>query len=101
MDTLQAGLTSASKEVHEAVGPHADDLQARTKEEMGKLHQWEYHVEEISVSAPANEVEARLRALGEERWDCFDLQSRGESFMVTCKRRPATALSYLKCLSGI
>jgi hypothetical protein len=102
LNSVQASLDSASSKVQQAVQPHANELQIKTKEQVEKLHQWEYLVEEVPLAAgSAGSLEARLQALGQQRWDCFNIQTQGALLQVACKRRPATALSYLKCLSGL
>jgi hypothetical protein len=100
LEAIKKGLGSATSEVHQAVSPRARELQAKTEGEIEKLHQWEYHVEEFSASRSATDLRDRLAHLGEERWDCFSLVPHETDLRITCKRRPRTALSYFKCLSG-
>jgi hypothetical protein len=101
LDSVQAGIASASKEVEQRVLPHAVDLHVKTREQVEKLHQWEYLVDELASTASSGpELAARLQSLGDQRWDCFNIQTAGTALRITCKRRPATALSYFKCLAG-
>jgi hypothetical protein len=89
LNSLLNSLEGATSGVQNAVAPHAGALQERTKEEVEKLFQWEYRV-------------IQLAKLGAEGWECFHIASQtADSTRITCKRRPKSALSYLKYLPGL
>jgi hypothetical protein len=88
--------------VQNAVAPHADAIQNRTKEEVEKLFRWEYRVVELPSTISSAELELQLSNLGDEGWECFDLAHRpADVTQITCKRRPKSAISYLKYLPGL
>ena len=102
LNSILNSIEGARSGVQNAVGPHADALQNRTKEEVEKLFRWEYRVVEVPSSATSPDLEAQLSVLGEDGWECFDLVQRpADMTRITCKRRPKSALSYLKYLPGL
>ena len=101
LNSILNSIQGASATVQQAMRPHTDAAQQRTKEELEKLFRWEYRVVEIPLAASSGELEARLRDLGAENWDCFSIILNGDLSRVTCKRRPASALSYLQYVPGL
>jgi hypothetical protein len=102
LNSLLNSIEGAKTEVQEAVAPHADAVQARTKEEVDKLFRWEYRVVEFPAEISSLELEAKLGELGDDGWECFHFGSIGSSVSrVTCKRKPKSALSYLKFIPGL
>ena len=102
LHSILNSIEGATSGVQDAVGPHAGALQARTKEEVDKLFRWEYKVVEVSTSIQTAELETQLGALGAEGWECFDLQPQPSNVTrITCKRRPKSAISYLKYIPGL
>jgi hypothetical protein len=102
LNSLLNSLDQATSDVQVAVAPHANAVQARTKEEVDKLFRWEYRVLEVPSETQAPELEARLTKLGDEGWECFDMtQTQTNQTRITCKRRPKSALSYLKYIPGL
>jgi hypothetical protein len=102
LNSLLNSLEGATSGVQNAVAPHAGALQERTKEEVEKLFQWEYRVIEVAANMPATDFEGQLAKLGAEGWECFHIASQtADSTRITCKRRPKSALSYLKYLPGL
>ena len=97
LDTLQGATT----EVQNAVGPHADAVQARTKEEVEKLFRWEYKVVDLPKEQSSAALEAQLQELGSAGWECFSLASIESGMRVTCKRKPHSTLAYLKYIPGL
>lgn len=109
LSQLLAGLgehfQGASGGVQQALGPQGEIIQERTKEEVEKLFRWEYRVVDIDTNLSAQELENRLTELGNEGWECFSIassdQARGQTSRVTCKRRPRSAINYLKLIPGL
>jgi hypothetical protein len=102
LNSILNSIDEARGGVQEAVGPHADALQNRTKEEVEKLFRWEYRVVELPTSTTPEAFEAQLGELGAQGWECFNLEQRpADVTRVTCKRRPKSALSYLKYFPGL
>lgn len=102
LESIKRSIGDATSEVHQAVAPHANELQTATKDEVKKLHQWEYLVDSVHVTPEGTELQTRLSVLGLERWECFSiLPDQQNTLRLTCKRRPYSSLAYLKCLSGL
>lgn len=100
-EELSRRLGISPDEVNAALSPHSEALQAKTKEEMDKLFRWEYRVQDIPSPIPAEEFERRLGELGGDGWDCFSIAQEARSTRLTCKRRPKSAITYLKYLPGL
>jgi len=98
---LNDQLDRASDNVQEAVAPHTERLHAKTKEEVQKLFQWEYKVVDVPATTSASSMEARLNELGEEGWECDSAQNSVSVIRVSCKRKPPSALAYLKYIPGL
>ena len=62
--TIHENLERATEQVREAVGPHSEDLQNLTKDEVEKLFRWEYRVKELSIALSAEEFQEELAKLG-------------------------------------
>lgn len=102
LNSILNSIQGATTEVQQAVGPHADAVQARTKEEVDKLFRWEYRVVEFPTDILSLELEAKLGELGEQGWECFHFGPYSATISrVTCKRKPKSALSYLKFIPGL
>ena len=101
LDNLNEQLDKASDQVQEAVGPHAEQLQSRTKEEVEKLLRWEYKVMDLAADITAQQMETRLSQVGEEGWECGSVVPVPNGLRVTCKRKPPSALAYLKYIPGL
>lgn len=93
-------LEGAGSDVHEAVRPHTDAVQAKTKEELDKLFRWEYKVVEVPLETDASSLQAQLSALGEENWEVVAMTTTEQRNRLICKRRPASAIGYLKYIPG-
>jgi hypothetical protein len=100
LDSILTTLEGAGSEVHEAVRPHTDAVQAKTKEELDKLFRWEYKVVELPITTDAPTLQTQLSALGEENWEVVDMREYGQLTRITCKRRPSSAIGYLKYIPG-
>lgn len=100
-DELSRRLGISPDQVNAALGPHSEALQAKTKEEVDKLFRWEYRVQDLPSPIPAEEFERRLGELGSDGWDCFSIAQEVRSIRLTCKRRPKSAITYLKYLPGL
>ncbi len=94
-------VQGASGGVQEALGPHGEVLQDKTKDEVEKLFRWEYHVVDVEGLNSALDFERRLMELGNEGWECFNIAPVANATRVTCKRRPRSALTYLKLIPGM
>lgn len=102
LSSLLDSIEGAKSDMKEAVAPHADAVQARTKEEVEKLFRWEYKVTEVKQSKDPSHLQGELTELGNNGWECFHLDRIDEhSTRLTCKRRPKSAISYLKYLPGL
>ena len=99
--TIHENLERATEQVREAVGPHSEDLQNLTKDEVEKLFRWEYRVKELSIALSAEEFQEELAKLGLAGWECVSFLPQGDKTRVTCKRRPRGALAYLKYIPGL
>lgn len=92
--TLSSALNQTTDRVRE-MSPSADELKGMTTDEVNKLFAFEYRVQELPVTSTASEIERAIAALGDERWECFDVESRKETLLIFCKRRPQTYLRYI------
>ena len=99
--TIHENLERATEQVREAVGPHSEDLQNLTKDEVEKLFRWEYRVKELSIALSAEQFQEELAKLGLEGWECVSFLPQGDKTRITCKRRPRGALAYLKYIPGL
>ncbi|MEY4700051.1 MAG: hypothetical protein RL326_238 [Pseudomonadota bacterium] len=100
LDSILTTLEGAGSGVHEAMRPHTDAVQAKTKEELDKLFRWEYKVVEVPITTDTAALQAQLSALGEENWEVVDMSVYGQLNRITCKRRPSSAIGYLKYIPG-
>lgn len=101
VNSLHEQLQGASQEVQDAVGPQAEAIQSRTKAEVDKLFRWEYHVVDVPSILGSAELEKQLTELGAENWECFSVLPLPESVRVVCKKRPLSAINYLKYVPGL
>jgi len=97
IDSVLDSLRGAS----DNVGPQAEALHTRTKEELGKLFRWEYRVIDLPGDLAAGDFEARLAELGLEGWEVISVLPKADQVRVSCKRRPPSALAYLKYVPGL
>ena len=100
LDSILTGLEGAGSDVQDAVRPHADAVQAKTREEVDKLFQWEYKVMEVPFPGATSALQEQLARLGEENWEVIDMTTVGPVTRITSKRRPRSALGYLKYIPG-
>lgn len=91
----------SSKEVPSSLTFKGEELEAKTREEIEKLFRWEYKVVDLSPSGTADELEDNLNKLGADGWECFHLQPTDKNLRATCRRRPKSAVAYLKLLPGL
>jgi hypothetical protein len=101
LESLGQRVQGASGGVQQALGPQGEVIQERTKEEVEKLFRWEYRVVETEATMAAADFEKRLGELGNEGWECFHITTSPETTRITCKRRPRSALNYLKLIPGL
>ena len=97
LDSLGTSIRGASS----TVAPQAEAIQARTKEEWSKLFRWEYHVVDLPADLSAPDFENKLVELGQDGWEVFSIIPRTEGIRISCKRRPPSALAYLKYVPGL
>ena len=101
MELLSERIQGASGEMQQALGPQGEVIQERTMEEVEKLFRWEYRVVETDTAMAAADFEKRLGELGNEGWECFHISNSPQTIRITCKRRPRSALNYLKLIPGL
>ena len=101
LNNLLNSIEGAKSGVEEAVGPHAEAINERTKSEVEKLFRWEYRVVEVPTEISTADLEGKLGELGSDGWECFHMQTQASNTTrITCKRKPRSALSYLKFMPG-
>ena len=101
LNSLLNSIDGAASGVKDVVRPHSDAVQARTKEEVEKLFHWEYKVVDLPAALSAIEQENEFKKLGQDNWECFDIMPVSGTLRITCKRRPPSAISYLKYIPGL
>lgn len=77
------------------ISPSAEDVKNLTNDEINKLFAFEYRVESLKKDLPADQLEAALSKLGQERWECFDVEAHADVYQIFCRRRPQTYLRYI------
>ena len=80
-----------AKEMGEQV---PQDVYEWVRQDIGKIGDWEYLVDEIPIANPAA-AEKRLNELGADRWECIWVHSSGGKTSIILKR---PSRSYLKQL---
>jgi hypothetical protein len=72
-------------------------LQKAAQDEVDKLMQVEYLVEEIPGTSSKKALQDHLSKLGADRWECFSISpgSDGTMLRLVCKRKPKSYLRYL------
>lgn len=77
----------------------ANRSQETASGELSKLRQFEYRVVTFPLDAADASIEAKLNALGQEFWECFDTErteiSGDGAIRVFCRRRPDTPLRFV------
>mgnify|MGYP006280103587 CR=1 FL=1 len=101
LNNLNQQLEKTSDQVQEAMAPHAEEIQARTKDEVEKLFKWEYKVVDMPASSTPSQMERELSELGAEGWECVSILAVPTGLRVSCKRKPPSALAYLKYIPGL
>jgi hypothetical protein len=73
------------------------EIEKLARDEVDKLMQVEYRVEEVPANISGSILEKKLTTLGEDRWDCFGvhLSADGSHLKILCKRKPKSYLRYL------
>lgn len=94
LEDFKASLKDAKRSVEDNT-PDTKKIKTGTAEEVEKLFSFEYKVEEYPNKAGAKDLQSKLEALGQERWECFYIQEVGTKLRVYCKRRPKTYLQYI------
>lgn len=82
--------------VQQIIGTNGTAIQNLTTEQLMRLFKWEYRVVDVGTDKPAEEMNATLTELGDQNWECFSILQIGAAVRITCKKRPASALEYLK-----
>jgi len=101
IDGLHSEIQGATHRAQEAIKPQSEMVQNRTKEEIAKLFRWEYRVTDFPSSMSSAMIEEALTALGDENWECFQMLAVPEGTRAYCKRRPSSAINYLKYVPGL
>jgi hypothetical protein len=95
-NALDALKNGASK-VTEAVEPYASPMKDTAVDSMQKIVAIDYKIIEVDSDESVKALEARLTALGLERWDCSPMPSNEFVTRFICKRFPLNL--YVKALS--
>ena len=85
----------SAKEQFEKIAPQRQEIEQKAGAETEKLFTFEYRVQEIGKDVKPAEIQARLAALGKDRWDCFHIEPRKDALLLFCKRQPKTYLRYI------
>jgi hypothetical protein len=72
--------------------PSREEAQTMAGQEIEKLFTFEYRVQEIPMPSPAAEIEKVMARMGQDRWECFHVESNFEALLLFCKRRPRSYL---------
>ena len=91
----RADLEEATNSVLEWTAPASEKAEKLAKEELRKLHNFEYKVERVAVTAEPGEMQIVLQELGKDRWECFHVERRNDDLLLFCKRRPESYLRYI------
>ena len=70
--------------------PAHEEISRMSTQELNKLLGWEYKIVDFQTPPSGGELEAKLNALGEERWECLVSVGMSVAVRVQCKR-PAKA----------
>lgn len=95
-NALDALKNGASK-VQDVVEPYTAPVKDTAVESMQKIVSIDYKIIEVATDEPSSKLEARLRELGRERWDCSPMPTNEFVTRFLCKRFPLNA--YAKALS--
>lgn len=90
-------LTSESRNATAKGKKMATETGSWFKTDFQKIGDWEYKQVVLPLAEIAT-MEKRLNELGADRWNCFWVQTQGETLHLLCKR---PAVSYLHKLSQI
>jgi hypothetical protein len=91
LEELVEQLYQRAREAGEEVPP---DAMQWAREDLERAGDWEYRVVRVEADDDAA-IEARLAALGAERWEAFWVERSGAGLRIFLKRR---AVSYLRRL---
>jgi hypothetical protein len=72
----------------------SQEAQTLAGQEIEKLFAFEYRVQEIPMPSPAAEIEKVMARMGQDRWECFHVESNFEALLLFCKRRPRSYLRF-------
>lgn len=75
----------------------SQSIQKAAQDEVDKLMQVEYLVEEVPGTFSKKALQDHLSKLGADRWECFSVTPHGDGSMlrIICKRKPKSYLRYL------
>lgn len=88
-------VDAAKNKLSEWGAPSTDEVSEVATAEWNKLFGIEYKVEHFAAGAAVKDIETVLQGLGKDRWDCFQLERRGDELLAFCKRIPQSYLRYL------
>ena len=94
VDQLLQGLNTKIDQITKTI-PSQEEIQTTTKEELNKIHAFEYKVVDYELTLPAAELEKNLNTLGAERWECLGSVIQGIRMRFVCRRHPASYLRYI------
>lgn len=95
-NALDALKNGASK-VQDAVEPYTAPVKDTAVESIQKIVSIDYKIIEVDTDEPSPKLEAQLKELGLERWDCSPMPTNEFVTRFLCKRFPLNA--YAKALS--
>ena len=88
-------LNESVKELKKTVAALSNQTGALAGEEVEKILNYEYKVEDLKADASRGELEKSLNELGKDRWECFQLEKQPDRYRVFCRRKPK---SYLRLI---
>ena len=83
-----------AREVVEEAKSTAKELGELSEEEIQKIWAVEYKTIRIEATDLAA-LDAKLNALGQERWECYHVAEEGQERILFLRRRAATAFRYI------
>lgn len=93
MDTLSKAYDDTRRTIT-GYTPSTEQVTAQAQKQFNDMFSFEYKVVEFDNAAPVEKIQQMLSELGAERWECFNILDRGNSFLIPCRRRPISLLRY-------
>ena len=93
MDTINKAYEDTRRTIT-GLTPSTDQVTAQAQKQFNDMFSFEYKVVEFDNAAQVEKIQQVLSELGAERWECFNILDRGNSFLIPCRRRPISLLRY-------